>query len=180
VEEPQDRDPEETQDLGTAGGRVYCVPSLDSEVFQTMVNGYEIKRGVDLRYANLRGADLRGADLRDADLRYANLRGADLRGADLRDADLRGADLRDADLRYANLRGVDLRYANLRGADLRGADLDYSCWPLWCGSKGVILDDRQIDQLCLHLVWVLPIVDLRRLALLESAERAAAIRDVEV
>ena len=84
-------------------------------------------------------ADLQGADLRYANLRYANLRSANLRCADLRDADLRSADLRGADL---------------RGADLRGADLDYSCFPLWCGSKGIKLDRRLFLQLLAHICAV--------------------------
>ena len=90
----------------------------------------------DLRGADLSNADLRGADLSDASLRGANLRGADLRGADLSNADLRGADLRGA---------------NLRGADLRGADLDYSCYPLWCGSLHFKADKRLACQLAYHL-----------------------------
>ena len=80
--------------------------------------------------------DLRGADLRDADLSNANLSKADLRGADLRGADLSDADLRGADL---------------RGADLRGADLDYSCYPLWCGSLHLKADKRLACQLAYHL-----------------------------
>ena len=63
-----------------------------------------IRRGANLRDANLRDADLRGANLRDADLRCADLCGANLYGADLRGADLRGANLYGADLRGANLR----------------------------------------------------------------------------
>ena len=90
------------------------------------------------------------ADLRDADLRGANLQDANLRGANLRDADLRGANLRGANLRGANLRGANLRGANLRGANLRGADLDYSCWPLWCGSLNVKVDRRIAAQLAYH------------------------------
>ena len=85
--------------------------------------------------------DLRGANLSDANLSDANLRGADLRGADLRGANLRGA----------NLRGADLRGADLRGADLRGADLDYSCYPLWCGSLHLKADKRLACQLAYHL-----------------------------
>ena len=65
----------------------------------------------------------RGADLRGADLRGAYLGGADLRDAYLGGADLRGADLRDADLRGAYLGGADLGDANLRGAYFGGADL---------------------------------------------------------
>ena len=61
-----------------------------------------------------------------------------------------GANLRGADLRGANLRGADLREADLWGANLRGADLDFSCWPLWCGSKKVKVGGRIARQLLLH------------------------------
>ena len=60
-------------------------------------------------------------------------------------ADLRGANLQNADLLRADLWGV-----NLRGADLRGASIDYSCWPLWCGSLDVIVDKRIAAQLAYH------------------------------
>lgn len=92
------------------------------------------------RKANLRGAYLQEADLREADLWEADLRGADLWGANLRGANLRGA----------NLRGADLREADLWGADLWGADLDYSSWPLLCGSLDVKVDARIAAQLAYH------------------------------
>ena len=38
----------------------------------------------------------------------------------------------------ADLREANLREADLREADLRGADIDFSVWPLWCGSFGVV------------------------------------------
>ena len=70
-----------------------------------------------------------------ANLSGANLSSADLRGADLSDADLSGADLSDA--------------------DLRGANVDFSSWPLWCGSlKGVKVDARIARQLAYHLCSV--------------------------
>ena len=94
------------------------------------------------------------ADLRCADLRCAGLRGADLRGADLRDAYLRCADLQGANLQGANLQGADLRCADLRGADMHGADLDYSCFPLWCGSEGIKIDRRLFLQLLAHICAV--------------------------
>jgi hypothetical protein len=81
---------------------------------------------------------------------------ADLREADLRRADLRGADLRGADLREADLSRADLRGADLREADLSGADIDFSCWPLWCGSLDVKLDNRQKRQLLYHVLAVCP------------------------
>ena len=70
---------------------------------------------------------------------------ADLRGADLQYANLRGADLQGADLRRANL-----QFANLQGANLQGANLDYSCLPLWCSSKGMIVDRRIAAQIAAH------------------------------
>lgn len=89
--------------------------------------------------------------LRGKDVKKADLRGVDLRYADLRGADLKDADLKDADLRYADLRGANLKDANLRYADLRGVDLDYSSFPLWCGSFDIIVDERLIRQLCYHI-----------------------------
>ena len=108
-------------------------------------------RGANLRSADLRGANLRGANLSNADLSDADLSDADLSDADLRGANLRSADLRGADLGGANLRGADLGGANLRGANLRGADLDYSCYPLWCGSLHLKADKRLACQLAYHL-----------------------------
>lgn len=57
--------------------------------------------------------------------------------------------LRDADLRVADLSG-----AKLSGADLRGARLDYSCFPLWCGSLTANMDDRQVKQLLYHTLSI--------------------------
>ena len=70
---------------------------------------------------------------------------ADLSGADLSGANLIGADLSRVNLSRANLRGADLS-----GANLCGADLDYSCWPLWCGSLDVKVDARIARQLAYH------------------------------
>ena len=124
-------------------------------------------RGANLQGANLQGANLQGADLYGANLQCANLQGADLRGADLQGANLRGADLRGADLQGANLRGADLQ-----GADLRDADLDFSAWPLWCGSQDAIVDARIASQLAAHfcvLVCDDPAYQAARKALLPFA-----------
>ena len=95
--------------------------------------------------------DLKGADLSGANLRGANLKGADLSGANLKGANLRDTNLINTDLRGADLRGADLSGANLRGANLKGADLDYSCYPLWCGSLHIKADKRLACQLAYHL-----------------------------
>ena len=43
--------------------------------------------------------------------------------------------------------------ANLCDADLCSANLDYSAWPLWCGSLGVHIDDRLALQLLYHTLY---------------------------
>ena len=117
--------------------------------------------GANLEYANLAGvnleyANLKGANLEDANLEDANLKDANLERANLEYANLRGANLKGANLRGANLRGANLRGANLRGANLRGANLDYSCWPLWCGSlRNVRIDKRIFAQLAYHICRVI-------------------------
>lgn len=94
----------------------------------------ELKKILDEHKKWLDGTGGKRANLQDADLRYA---------------DLRYADLRDADLRYANLQGADLR-----DADLRDADLNFSCWPLWCGTKQVKLCKKLQAQLLAHALQV--------------------------
>jgi uncharacterized protein YjbI with pentapeptide repeats len=99
-----------------------------------MMNTKELKEVLEQHKAWLNDGGGERASLWGANLRVANLRGAGLRGA--------------------NLRGADLQDADLRGADLRSADIDFSCWPLWCGSKGVKIDRRLYLQLLAHLCAV--------------------------
>lgn len=51
---------------------------------------------------------------------------------------------------YAETISGAVQNAVKRGADLRGADLDFSCWPLWCGSLNVKIDKRIFCQLLYH------------------------------
>ena len=49
----------------------------------------------------------------------------------------------------ANSEGCD--YADLKAAEyMDKADLDYSCLPLWCGSKKMIVDRRIAAQIAAH------------------------------
>ena len=100
---------------------------------------------VYLKGANLEDAILVGANLEYANLEGANLKGANLVNAKLKGASIKGANLEDADLEYANFMGV-----NLKGANLKGANIDYSCWPLWCGSFDVEVDRNVAAQLAYH------------------------------
>lgn len=45
---------------------------------------------------------------------------------------------------------ANLQWADLQEVDLRGANLDYSCWPLWCGSLDAKVDQRLAAQLAYH------------------------------
>ena len=75
---------------------------------------------------------------------------ADLSGADLSGADLSGADLRGANLSGSNLSGANLSGSNLSYSNLSGADLDFSTFPLWCGSFDIKADMRLAAQLAYH------------------------------
>ena len=70
-------------------------------------------------------------------------------------ADLTGANLARADLARADLARADLYGADLTGANLTGADLDFSVWPLWCGSLKVKVDDKVKAQLLYHVIAIM-------------------------
>ena len=107
-------------------------------------------QNADLQNADLQNADMRGADLQNADLQNADMKDADMQRANLQGADMRGADMRGADMHRAYMKDADMQRANLQGADIRGADVDYSVWPLWCGSFNVKCDIRLASQLAYH------------------------------
>lgn len=64
--------------------------------------------------------------------------------------DLSGADLSGSNLRETDLSGADLHGSNLSWADLSRSNIDFSCWPLRCGSLGVKIDKRIFCQLLYH------------------------------
>ena len=147
-------------DYDLRGANLSRADLSDANLRGANLRGADLSRAdlsdANLSDANLRGADLSRADLSDANLRGANLRGANLSRADLSDANLRGAnlsraDLSDANLSRANLSDANLSRADLSDANLRGADLDYSCYPLWCGSLHLKADKRLACQLAYHL-----------------------------
>ena len=109
--------------------------------------------------ANLTRADLTGANLTGADLTGANLTYADLTRADLTGANLTRANLTYADLTGADLTGADLTGANLTRAYLTGANIDYSSWPLHCGSLNVKIDKRIACQLLYHTICAMQSVE---------------------
>ena len=108
------------------------------------LNGEESGERADLHDSILSSSDLRGSDMRSSILSSSDMRGSDMRGSILSGSILSGSDLS----------GSDLRGSNLRGSDMRGSDLDYSVWPLWCGSLKAHVDDRIAIQLLYHTLSV--------------------------
>lgn len=75
----------------------------------------------------------------------------------------------------------DGKRANLRLANLSGADLDFSCWPLWCGSKNVKVDARIAAQLAAHFCALDcddPAYQAARTAVLEFARTSHRAEDL--
>ena len=54
----------------------------------------------------------------------------------------------------SDLSGAYLREADLRRADLSGANIDYSSWPMWCGSIKAVVDRTIAVQLLYHALSV--------------------------
>jgi uncharacterized protein YjbI with pentapeptide repeats len=102
------------------------------------------------------GCDFRGADFEGSNLRCAKLNDSDMRGADLSGADLSHACFTGCDLRGANLSRTKLDHASFSGANIEGAKIDFTSWPLWCGSLNVKIDEQQAAQLSYHLASILP------------------------
>jgi len=44
--------------------------------------------------------------------------------------------------------------ADLIGADLTRANIDYSAWPIWCGTYNVKVDKNIAAQLAMHFCWL--------------------------
>ena len=111
-------------------------------------------QGANLQCADMQGANLQCADMQDANLQCADMRRADMQGADMQCADMQCADMQCADMRRADMQGADMQGANLQCADMQDANIDYSAWPLWCGSLKAHVDDRIAIQLLYHTLSV--------------------------
>lgn len=125
--------------------------TLSEAVEKAAQEGADLSR-VNFHDAYLNGVDLHEKDLSETDFSGAYLRGANLSRANFRAADFRGARLQGANFSYSNLCDTDFQGANFQGADFSGADMDYSCWPLWCGSLNVKIDRCLFVQLLYHTI----------------------------
>ena len=99
--------------------------------------------------------------------------------ANMQDANMQCADMQYANMQCANMQRTDMRHADMRSAkmqrtDMRGANIDYSAWPLCCGSLKAYVDDRIAIQLLYHTLSVVqysPYVS-------EDVKRTLLTRDV--
>ena len=82
--------------------------SAEAESMRELVET-AVKKGINLKEANLAQANLKGATLERANLKGANLEGATLWGANLKEANLKGANLWGANLKGATLWGANLQ-----------------------------------------------------------------------
>jgi uncharacterized protein YjbI with pentapeptide repeats len=99
----------------------------------------------------LTDANLTGANLRNANFTNANLTGANFTNVNFTNVNFTNANLTYANLTGANLTGANLRNANLTDVILTGAILDFSAWPLHCGSLKAKAGDRLLYQLLYHV-----------------------------
>ena len=103
-------------------------------------------------YANLSYQNLSGLNLSHRNLTDANCIGTNFTDAYLKGAIITGADLRCANFTRADLRSVISTRAHLDDAIFDGTNMDYSSFPLWCGSFGIKADDQLVAQLIYHVM----------------------------
>jgi uncharacterized protein YjbI with pentapeptide repeats len=111
---------------------------------------------INMSYANMTGAILHGADMSYTDMSYADMSYADMSYANLKDVDMSWTILTRANLTGANMEDANMYRADMALADLTGASLDFSAWPLSCGSLTVRIDAQIAAQLAYHLLRVWP------------------------
>jgi hypothetical protein len=135
----------------------------------------------NLERANLVRANLEEANLERANLEWANLAEANLVRANLEEANLERANLKRANLEEANLVRTNLKRANLERANLVRANIDFSVWPLWCGSQNVKVDARIAAQLAAHFCMLDcddPAYQAARAACLEFAKTSHKAKEL--
>jgi hypothetical protein len=88
--------------------------------------------------------------LQRADFRRCNLSGYDLEGGEFQHADFQDAALSYVNFRDANLSGANFNGAVTQDMDIRGARIDSSCWSLWRGNQGIIMDEEQAKQFLVY------------------------------
>lgn len=110
---------------------------------------------VDLKFSNLASAVTRSSSFIYANLTESNFSHACFEQTDLQNAILTRSDLSRAHFCTSSLRNAEMNLCKMyltdfSGTDLSGANLDFSAWPLWCGTGHVIADARLAEQLAAH------------------------------
>lgn len=138
-----------------------------------VVKGETLGKAIEAYLVN--NKDLSYAFLSYEDLRYTNLSGANLMGADLSHTDLNYTNLNGANLKCADLKCADLKCANLNCTNLKGVNLDYSCFPLGCGSLDIKIDKRIACQMLYHTLRAMQSVDDKEIKELLNDDKVLAL-----
>jgi uncharacterized protein YjbI with pentapeptide repeats len=115
--------------------------------------------------------DLKNKKLREREWDYCKFEDCNFEYSDLSDSiiencefincnfyhcDMDNCYLKNSIFRECNIKMVNLLRTDLTNADFSTSNIDYSSFPLWCGSFNVILDDKQKQQLLYHLLRIAP------------------------
>lgn len=113
-----------------------------------------IMQGEDLRNVNMNRADMMGVNMQRANTQRADMQDANMWGADMRGANMQRANMQRANMQHVDMQHADMRSAEMQRTDMRGVNIDYSAWPLCCGSLKAYVDDRIAIQLLYHTLSV--------------------------
>lgn len=128
---------------------------------------------------DLSGARLEKVSARRSVFLVCEIESAYAEGSDFSATQFNSCNMDSCDMNNAILHGVQFcrcntRGMHLNGSDMTGANIDYSAWPMWCGSYGVKVDRRLFEQLVMHLCGV--VVDDREYWNVQQTLKSIAMR----
>jgi len=116
---------------------------------------------VDFSHTKLRDSNLSGSILTNSvfyrtDISWVNMKcvsgtNVTFNQSNLGWSDFSGADLKNSIFRNSRLTGVNFINVKLNGTRLYNNDIDFSCFPLFCGSLDIKCDEKLFQQLAYHL-----------------------------
>ncbi len=116
---------------------------------------------LDLKNKKLQECDWENCKFENCNFEYSDLSSSCIENCEFIDCNFYHCDMNNGCLTNSIFRDCDVRVVNLLMTDLTNTDfstsnIDYSTFPLWCGSFDVILDDEQKQQLLYHLLRIAP------------------------
>ena len=116
--------------------------------------------GLDFSNCHLEDAVLDGMSFRNCNFSFAMMKGASMVQTDFTRCNLSNVQLRDAKMMFASFDHCNLKRAKLNYADIRQVNfyrselidinIDFSSWPMWCGTKNSIVGEKLAQQIAAH------------------------------